>query len=301
MGLNELLRQKRRGDWLGPRIEAARPFEIERWETPKRYVRPSASGGPCALEQQLELLGHRGAIDAALRAIMDAGNDVETRVRGYYTGAGLLRASNLRLWDYGEGYWVAAERSGGTYVEPVYAEPYAGCPPEGIDPGEEDVVWSGELDVLVADDAGKLYVGDIKKMNSHRKRKLPPLADDPSSNALALQRAEPKYAAQLFQYIEKVGATLGVEGEAFLHIEDANFNAYEIRWVCPTLEQIAWANERADRAAAASRLGILLEQPFPKSSKQCRACHKKRVCGLLRAGDQDTHALVMEQMREVVR
>ena len=230
---------------------------------------------------------------------MDSGNEVEARVRGYYVTAGVLVASNLRLWDFGEGYWSTAERIGGTYEHPEYAPPYAERLPEGVDPEDEHIKWSGELDLLVRDSDDRLYVGDMKKINSFRKRKLPPIADDPADNAAALQRAEPKYAAQLFQYIDKFGATLGVEGEAFLHIEDSNFNGYEIRWVRPGPEQIAWAYERSDEAVASSRLGVLIPQPFAKSSTQCRACRCTRLCNMLRAGDTQTHKIVATRLKQV--
>ncbi len=266
-GLSRLLKQRQQEDWLGPTLDAASRGMPERWDDPVLYVRPSAAGTSCPRAGQLTQLGHHNEETAGLTALFEAGKDLELRVQARYRAAGVLAGHNVRLWVYLDGDFSTGKFPRGDMSE---------------------VVWSGEADLLIWDQArGEVVFGEVKKMHPFRQRNFPKATSDPEANMTALFKAEPKYSVQLTQYIARHGRYLGASKTAFVHVED-EWGAYQILWVRPTAGHIALAFKVAGQAEEASARGILLEPSFTRMSKPCRSCDSERVCYDLQDGDPET-------------
>ena len=292
-GLNRLLKQLTTEDWLGPLVDAARPSEPERWEDPSLFVRPSAAGGPCTLDLQLTQVGHRGAIRPGLRALMDAGTQAHERITNTeYMNSGVLIAGEVRLTRYLDDtpthIWYGI--SPGTFDTEQLTAP-AG-----------PVAWSGEADLIVRHPtSGLMHVGEIKKANSFRVKRLPPDTGDPEDMARKMLRAEPKYMRQLARYVGEFLEHFGprMSDLAFFHWENANTQELRIIWVRVEPWLIEDARANADVAESATAEGRVVDFPFKKGSPTCSRCDRQRLCNQLREGDEESWLKVRTAVAKV--
>ena len=296
-GLSRLLKQLKVDDWLGPILDATRPSEPESWGEPSLFVRPSAAGGPCALELQLIQLGHRWPISSGLRALMDAGTQAHERITGSdYVRSEVLVFGEVRLTTYLD--------DTPTHVWFAYGPTGPAPPMQEAPPGP--VEWSGEVDVIVRNPVtGTVHIGEIKKANSFRIKRLPAEAgDDPAVMARKMLKAEPRYVRQLARYVAEFRSHADALGEeisdlAFFHWEDANTQATRIIWIRVEPWLVADARAFADVAETATAEGRVVEFPHKRSSPTCSKCDRRKLCNQLREGDESAWQTVRTAIETV--
>lgn len=267
MALRDVLKNLRGDDWLGPLYadwEAAQA-DIEHWEDPVPFVRPSVAGGNCEREMQLYQLGHRTDFGPQITQRMRNGDQVHDRITANFEEMGLLHSGPLR----------------------GYAE-------------ENGVARTWEADLVVRHpQLGTHHLGEIKSMNHFRYGRLPDQEDDPVRMARAIFKVEPKYARQLTQYLvlfQRHYPELEIQDDAFFLFENTNNQAIRFIWVKPDEELRFDAFKLANISEEATVNGELIEPPFTKGSIVCRKCDRESICYALQDGDKEVWKNVNERL-----
>lgn len=294
MGLAEYLRQKAADDWLSPLITDHRRARsrAEGWGEPATYVSPSMVHSPCALNAQLAMLGHHDAFSDRGIVRMDNGKDVHRRLTAELDEVGALRAYELRLTTFADGWR--------TFDPDVFNDEHE-LSERGLELIDEHgaITWSGEADVMVhrPGEPRRLYVGEIKSANRFAFGKLPPQVDDPvvmARRMLAVPGYVGGYVRQLLTYwvkLREVWTDFYADEElaetSFLLFENTDTQEFALRWVRPDPALLVEVARPALEAQAATAEGRLLDAPYVKRSTICSECWRERVCYALQDGDED--------------
>lgn len=247
MLMRDLIRQvgptEAQEDWVSLAIEKHQEnLEPERWsDRPNAVIHPSGSGSPCEREIELGMLGYRSGAKPKNRRRMDNGNSAHARWNQYLDDAGLLVVANVK------------ER---------LDQPY---------------LWSGECDVICRGPRGKLYVGELKTMNSRKFRELPAQVD-PKQMGQVLAETLKSYVYQLTQYIVQFEDLHGTCRSGFILFENTDTQEYKVLYIEPDEDLRRKAFEVPHKASLEVQAGKLAEPPFRRNSLTCRRCWKSSIC-----------------------
>jgi hypothetical protein len=260
IGLDRLLRQLKSNDWVSRALDGIGVQPEDAWVPPKLEINPSGTGGPCALDIQFGMLGHRTPIAPKNRRRMDNGTMAHRRWSEYFEQTNLLVVASKRLKQAG--------------------------------------VWSGEIDVIVKSPAtGSFHVGEIKTTNSNSFGRLPRQVADLDAMALAMAGHNKAYLFQLAQYVVKFKqAYSALSDEAFFLFENTDDQDYRVLWlrIGANLKRDAFLNGELARQATID--GRVIERPFAKGSSTCKRCYRRKVCDDYHAGIGDVVQRVEEAM-----
>lgn len=262
-GLAALLGHIKSDDWIHRIIDNHHGrVEPERWVPTDPTIHPSWGGGECTREIELQMLGHRTAVESQSRRRMDNGTWAHERWNKYFEEVGLLLMANVRE----------------NMVDPL---------------------WSGECDVILQHPGtGRRYIGELKTMNFRRFAKVPPQVPDRYEMMRRIEAVEPKYARQLTQYIVRLKEKYGTEDEGFFLFENTDTQEFKVRYVAPDADIKKRAFGNALEAQKAILAGELIEPPFKRKSLTCRACYRERLCYDLQDGNEDLNRIVKQKLAE---
>lgn len=284
--LGGLLQRLRSEDWISDAVERSqaphRTGRFEHWGEPDLHMHPSSAGAACPRDCQLGMLGYHDDMQPKNYRRVRNGTSAHGRWNEDLHGAAILADHDVK------------------YKGPLETPWYSGD-------------FSGVMDVYLQRPVDLTYhIGEIKTMNSHKFRALPPQVPDPLEMGFLLERSMPGYVYQLCAYI----AAFTVQWEADLErtdderrdergplpgppspigaliFENTDTQDFAVRYIKPNDKLMERTFEKPRLAREASLEGRLIDPPYRRTSPPCRKCYKESICYKLQDGDEELTALV---------
>jgi len=256
MGISRFLKQIRDKDWVGENLDQQLFREGNKNglnSPPVLSIRPSSSGGNCSRAIQFSMLGFREKMKPQNLRRTRNGTAAHDRWNDEFEASGILVAKNVRL-------------------------------------KVEEIGWSGECDVIVKNPlTNESFILEIKTMNAFRYKSLPEQTEDLEQMARMFAIQERSYMYQLAQYIKIFKDTEYKTSDVGIFLfENTDTQEYKIRYVKPDTKLMNDLFALPMVAREYSKRGELIEPPFVRTSKQCRACYKESLCYRVQDKDPET-------------